>query len=66
MSGVTRRVVLATVAVLAIALGLLPMSATAAPEGVTIGERVKKNAAELAADYGFEYGGVFRRLIARR
>jgi peptide/nickel transport system substrate-binding protein len=37
MSGVTRRVVLATVAVLAIALGLLPMSATAAPEGdVTI------------------------------
>ena len=36
------------------------------PEGVTIGERVKKNAAELAAGYGFEYGGVFRRLVARR
>jgi hypothetical protein len=36
------------------------------PEGVTIGERVKKNAAELAAGYGFEYGAGFRRLIARR
>jgi hypothetical protein len=36
------------------------------PEGVTIGERVKKNAAELAAGHGFEYGAAFRRLIARR
>src|SRR5260370_11886789 len=27
------------------------------PEGATIGERVKKHAAELAAGYGFEYGG---------
>jgi LmbE family N-acetylglucosaminyl deacetylase len=36
------------------------------PEGATIGERVKKNAAEQAAGYGFEYGAVFRRLVARR
>jgi LmbE family N-acetylglucosaminyl deacetylase len=36
------------------------------PEGVTIGERVKKGAAELAVPYGFEYGAAFRRLIARR
>src|SRR5216683_2163480 len=36
------------------------------PEGLTIGERVKKNAAELAAGYGFEYGAAFRRLVARR
>ena len=36
------------------------------PEGATIGERVKKNAAELAAGYGFEYGASFRRLAARR
>jgi LmbE family N-acetylglucosaminyl deacetylase len=36
------------------------------PEGATIGERVKKNAADLAAGYGFEYGAVFRRLVARR
>jgi LmbE family N-acetylglucosaminyl deacetylase len=36
------------------------------PAGHTIGERVKKNAAEHAAGYGFEYGAVFRRLIARR
>jgi hypothetical protein len=33
---------------------------------VTIGERVKKGAAELGAGYGFEYGAAFRRLIARR
>jgi LmbE family N-acetylglucosaminyl deacetylase len=36
------------------------------PAGQTIGERVKKNAAELADGYGFQYGAVFRRLIARR
>jgi LmbE family N-acetylglucosaminyl deacetylase len=36
------------------------------PEGHTIGERVKKNAAEHAEGYGFQYGAVFRRLIARR
>jgi len=36
------------------------------PAGQTIGERVKKNAAELATGYGFPYGAVFRRLIARR
>ena len=34
--------------------------------GQTIGERVKKGAAELAKGYGFAYGAVFRRLIARR
>jgi LmbE family N-acetylglucosaminyl deacetylase len=36
------------------------------PAGSTIGERVKKNAAEHANGYGFEYGAVFRRLVARR
>ncbi|PYL26619.1 MAG: hypothetical protein DMF45_13970 [Verrucomicrobia bacterium] len=36
------------------------------PEGHTIGERVKKNAAEHAEGYGFQYGAVFRRLTARR
>lgn len=36
------------------------------PDGQTIGDRVKKNAAEQATGYGFEYGAVFRRLIARR
>ena len=36
------------------------------PAGLTIGDRVKKNAAELANGYGFEYGAVFRRLLARR
>jgi hypothetical protein len=36
------------------------------PEGHTIGERVKKNAAEHAEGYGFQYGAVFRRLMARR
>ena len=36
------------------------------PEGVTIGERVKKGAAELGAPYGFEYAACFRRLLARR
>ncbi len=36
------------------------------PEGHTIGERVKKNAAENAEGYGFQYGAMFRRLIARR
>jgi LmbE family N-acetylglucosaminyl deacetylase len=34
--------------------------------GDTIGERVKRNAAEVAAGRGFRYGAVFRRLIARR
>jgi hypothetical protein len=36
------------------------------PQGQTIGDRIKKNAAELAEGYGFQYGAVFRRLIARR
>ena len=36
------------------------------PSGETIGARVKKNAAELGAPYGFAYGAVFRRLVARR
>jgi LmbE family N-acetylglucosaminyl deacetylase len=36
------------------------------PPGETIGARVKKHAAELATGYGFQYGAVFRRLIARR
>jgi len=36
------------------------------PPGETIGERVKRNAADNAAGYDFEYGAVFRRLIARR
>ena len=35
------------------------------PQGQTIGDRVKKNAADLAKDYGFQYGAAFRRLIAR-
>jgi LmbE family N-acetylglucosaminyl deacetylase len=34
--------------------------------GGTIGERLKKGAAALAEPYGFRYGAVFRRLIARR
>jgi LmbE family N-acetylglucosaminyl deacetylase len=36
------------------------------PEGATMGERIKKNAAELASGYGFEFGAVVRRLVARR
>ena len=36
------------------------------PAGETIGQRVKRNAADHAAGYDFEYGAVFRRLIARR
>lgn len=36
------------------------------PAGDTLGERVKRNAADHAAGYDFEYGAVFRRLIARR
>jgi Uncharacterized proteins, LmbE homologs len=36
------------------------------PEGASMGERIKKNAAELASGYGFEFGAVFRRLVARR
>ena len=35
-------------------------------DGETIGARVRRAAAELAAGYGFEHGAVFRRLIARR
>ena len=35
-------------------------------DGQTIGARVKKNCAEHADGYGFQYGAVFRRLIARR
>jgi len=34
--------------------------------GESIGERLKKGAAELARGYGFSYGAVFRRLVARR
>jgi LmbE family N-acetylglucosaminyl deacetylase len=34
------------------------------PAGQTIGERVKRNAADNATGYDFEYGAVFRRLIA--
>lgn len=36
------------------------------PPGETIGDRVKRNAAEHAKGYGFQYGAVFRRLVARR
>jgi LmbE family N-acetylglucosaminyl deacetylase len=36
------------------------------PTGETIGTRVKKGAVEHARGYGFKYGAVFRRLIARR
>src|SRR5262250_1266324 len=36
------------------------------PQGQTIGERVKRNAADNATGYDFEYGAIFRRLIARR
>ena len=36
------------------------------PPGETIGQRVKRNAADHATGYDFEYGAVFRRLIARR
>lgn len=36
------------------------------PAGKTIGARIKQNAAERAKAYGFAYGAVFRRLIARR
>ena len=36
------------------------------PAGQTIGDRVKKNAADQAQGYGFQYGAVFRRLTARR
>jgi len=35
-------------------------------QGQTIGDRVKTGAADLAKGYGFKYGAVFRRLIARR
>jgi LmbE family N-acetylglucosaminyl deacetylase len=34
--------------------------------GQSIGQRVKRNAADHATGYDFEYGAVFRRLIARR
>jgi LmbE family N-acetylglucosaminyl deacetylase len=36
------------------------------PPGQTIGERLKRNAVELAKGYRFKYGAVFRRLLARR
>jgi LmbE family N-acetylglucosaminyl deacetylase len=36
------------------------------PAGETIGQRLKKHAAEVANGYGFQYGAAFRRLIARR
>ena len=36
------------------------------PAGETIGDRVKKTATEWADGYEFQYGAVFRRLIARR
>jgi len=35
------------------------------PPGETIGDRVRRHAATLATGYDFEYGAVFRRLIAR-
>ena len=35
------------------------------PAGQTIGERIRRHAAELAEGHGFPYGAVFRRLIAR-
>jgi LmbE family N-acetylglucosaminyl deacetylase len=35
-------------------------------DGETIGVRVRRGAGELARGYGFEYGAVFRRMIARR
>jgi LmbE family N-acetylglucosaminyl deacetylase len=35
------------------------------PKGTTIGDRVRKNAAEIAKGYGFEHGAAFRRLTAR-
>lgn len=35
-------------------------------DGETIGQRLRRHAAEVAAGYGFQYGAVFRRLIARR
>ena len=35
-------------------------------DGETIGTRVRRGAMEVARDYGFEYGAVFRRMIARR
>jgi LmbE family N-acetylglucosaminyl deacetylase len=36
------------------------------PAGQTIGERIRRHAAELAEGYDFMYGAAFRRLIARR
>ena len=36
------------------------------PQGKTIGERVRANAAEIARGHPFEHGAAFRRLIARR
>ncbi|HEY7365886.1 MAG TPA: PIG-L deacetylase family protein [Methylomirabilota bacterium] len=34
--------------------------------GETIGQRLRRHAAELAEGYGFQFGAAFRRLIARR
>jgi LmbE family N-acetylglucosaminyl deacetylase len=36
------------------------------PSGEALGARLRRSAAGLAAGYGFEYGAVFRRLVARR
>lgn len=35
-------------------------------DGDTIGDRVKRGAAETAKGYGFRYGAAFRRIVARR
>jgi LmbE family N-acetylglucosaminyl deacetylase len=35
------------------------------PKGETIGARIKKREAEVAKGYGFKYGEVYRRLVAR-
>ena len=44
---------------------MIPVNGRVA-EGVTLGERVKKGAAELDAPCYFDYGAAFRRLVARR
>jgi len=36
------------------------------PQGKTIGDRVRHNAADHGREYGFGYAAVFRRLVARR
>jgi LmbE family N-acetylglucosaminyl deacetylase len=37
----------------------------AVADGQQIGDRIRANAARLAAGHGFQYGAAFRRLIAR-